>query len=118
MFGLVCNEGAGGAFYLFIAGGRSWVHVTAGPCLTARGRDAAGVAGSVAFRLDTGERREIAADRTVSRNQGEQPSAIGSARSGSGLSWYGSQTPNQALQQTGGARLVSQMCRLFRPAGC
>ena len=72
MFGLVCNEGAGGAFYLFIAGGRSWVHVTAGPCLTARGRDAAGVAGSVAFRLDTGERREIAADRTVSRNQGEQ----------------------------------------------
>jgi hypothetical protein len=72
VFGLVCDEGAGGAFFLFVAGGRGWVHLTAGPCRTARSRDASAATGSVAFRLDTGERREVAADRTVSRKQGVQ----------------------------------------------
>lgn len=72
VFGLVCDEGAGGAFFLFVAGGRGWVHLTAGPCRTARGPDTWGGTGLVAFRLDTGERREVAADRTVSREQGVQ----------------------------------------------
>jgi hypothetical protein len=72
VFGLVCDEGAGGAFFLFVAGGRGWVHLTAGPCGTARSRDASAATGSVVFRLDTGERREVAADHTVPREQGVQ----------------------------------------------
>ena len=72
VFGLVCDEGAGGAFYMFVAGGRAWVHLTAGPCVTARSRGTARAAGVVVFRLDTGERREVEADRTVSREQGMQ----------------------------------------------
>jgi len=72
VFGLVCDEGAGGAFFLFVAGGRGWVHLTAGPCSTARSRDASAATVPVVFRLDTGERCAVAADRTLSREQGVQ----------------------------------------------
>lgn len=72
VFGLDCDGGAGGAFWLFLAGERGWIHLTAGGCSTARGRDATAATGLVAFRIDTGEQREIAAGRTVSRTQGVQ----------------------------------------------
>jgi hypothetical protein len=70
VFGLVADGGAGGAFYLFVSGARGWVHLTAGPCRTARGRAASGQSEAVVFRLGNGDRRVIPADQTVSREQG------------------------------------------------
>jgi hypothetical protein len=70
VFGLICDEGAGGAFYLFISGDRAWIHLTAGPCSTARDRATQKSAERLVFRLDNGERRTVARDETVSREQG------------------------------------------------
>ena len=70
VLGLVCDGGAGGAFFLFVSGDRGWVHLTAGPCRTASGWAGPEPAGAVVFRLDTGDRRVVPADRTVSREQG------------------------------------------------
>jgi hypothetical protein len=71
VFGLSCDEGAGGAFYLFVSGDRAWVHLIAGPCCTALSRAVSGPA-EVVFRLDTGERKAVPRDRTVSRKEGLQ----------------------------------------------
>jgi immunity protein Imm1 of predicted polymorphic toxin system len=70
VFGLVGDEGAWGAFYLFVSGDRAWVHLTAGPCCTARSRVAPEPAEPLVFRLDNGEQRAVPADQTVSREQG------------------------------------------------
>jgi hypothetical protein len=70
VFGLAADEGAGGAFYLFVSGDRAWVHLTAGPCLTARVHARPERDAPVLFRLDTGETRTVPADQTVSREQG------------------------------------------------
>lgn len=71
VFGLDCDEGAGGAFYLFVSGDRAWVHLTQGPCYTALGRVVSEPA-EVVFRLDTGEKRIVQMSRTVSRQEGLQ----------------------------------------------
>jgi hypothetical protein len=70
VFGLVCDGGAGGAFYLFINGDRGWIHLTAGSCHTAHGRVEPQSVEPVVFRLDTGRRQAVPADQTVSRQEG------------------------------------------------
>ncbi|HWG47442.1 MAG TPA: hypothetical protein VN688_32055 [Gemmataceae bacterium] len=70
VFGLVYDEGAEGAFYLFLSDDRAWVHLAAGSCRTARGRAVPELGSSVIFRLDNGEERMIPVERTVAREQG------------------------------------------------
>jgi hypothetical protein len=67
--GLICDKGAGGAFYLFVNGNRAWIHLTQGPCYTAVGQ-AVSEPAEVVFRLDTGETRAVPIGRTVSRQEG------------------------------------------------
>jgi hypothetical protein len=67
---LACDEGAGGAFFLFLAEERACIHLTEGPCWTAAEHTPSREAQPVSFRMDNGERLEVIVEQTVTRKQG------------------------------------------------
>jgi hypothetical protein len=71
VMGLACDEGAGGAFYLFTSGGRALVHLTAGRCFgTEDHHNTDPPEARVAFRFDNGQAHEVHPRRTVSLREG------------------------------------------------
>jgi hypothetical protein len=71
VIGLACDEGAGGALYLFASGSRALLHLTAGRSFVTEDPCNADPPESRAvFRLDTGELREVHPRRTVSLREG------------------------------------------------
>jgi hypothetical protein len=67
VIGLSCEEGVGGALYVFVSGDRALVHLTAGRCFAIEdSRNTDPPDSRVRFRLDTGQVHEVHPRQTVS----------------------------------------------------
>jgi hypothetical protein len=67
---LACDDGAAGAFFLFLAEGRACIHLTEGVCWTACQQASQEGTKAVSFRMDNGETLEVIAEQTVTRQLG------------------------------------------------
>lgn len=69
---LACDDGAGGAFFVFLSEGRACIHLTEGACWTASERTPLPNDQIICFRMDNGDGLQVMAEQTVTRQQGFQ----------------------------------------------